>query len=170
MLRNILVYGLLGLSMITVLAGEKYPDIEFIKDGEVIESREMTKDEYTAYMNLKSLEVRLEQPLAQMEQAIEVDVKSIEREVERIEKAVTNMRIDSLADLAQLSALGDIEFEKFDDIVVAVQPVVDQVTAMADELGVTATAFKSSLMSDYDEDEIDEIKIKANGEKVVLIN
>ena len=68
MLRNITVYLLLTLSMVTILADEKMPLLEFVKDGEVIEARAMTQDEYTAYLNLKAIEGKLnllEDPLGE---------------------------------------------------------------------------------------------------------
>ena len=173
MLRNITVYALLALSMMTAWADEAYPVIEFIKDGQVIESREMTREEYSSFMSIKTLESKLERlegPLEQMEQTIEKDVKAIEEEVAQIEKTLSGMTFESLSDLSQLSVLGDIEFEKIDTMVENMQPLLDEITAMSEEIGSTANHFKSTLMRDYSEDEIDQIKIKDGGEKIVLLN
>ena len=173
MLRNIAVYTLLALSMMTAWADEAYPVIEFIKDGQVIESREMTREEYRSFMSLKTLETkieRLEGPLEEMEQTIELDVQAIEEEVAKIERTLSGMTFESLSDLSQLHVLGDIKFDKIDTMMENMQPLLDEVTAMSEEIGSTANNFKSSLLSDYSEDEIDQIRIKDSGDKIVLIN
>ena len=80
MLRNITVYLLLSLSMMTILADESLPLLEFIKDGEVIESRAMTQEEFAAYKQLKSLELNVEQarePIEQFQKLIEQETQLI---------------------------------------------------------------------------------------------
>lgn len=173
MLRNIIVYALLALSMMTALADEAYPVIDFIKDGEVLESREMTPEEYSAFIQLKTLEQKLDKlegPLEQMEQTIEVDVKAIELEVEQIEKSLAGMKFESLSDLSQLHVLGDINIDKIDSMVENMQPLIDEITAMSEEIGTTAGHFKTTLMNNYSEDDIDQIIINDGKEKVVVIS
>ena len=172
MLRNITVYALLTVSMMTAWADEVFPIVEFIKDGKVIESREMNHEEYRSFMNLQALGSklqRLESPLERMEQTIDKDVKAIAKEAARIDETLSDMKFESLADLSQLHVLGDIEFDKINNMMEHMQPLLDEITAMSEEIGSTTNNFRSTLMNSYSDDQVDEIKIKVDTGQVVLI-
>lgn len=174
MFRNVIVYILLGLSMATIIADERMPVLEFVKDGKVIETREMTSKEYKAYKSLKTLEAKLEKlegPLKDFGENIEVEAELIEAEVQ----AVIDETIDvlstsrSLSDLSRLSVLGDMKFEEIDSMLEEMQPLIDAATDMAEDISETANTFKDSIMKDYQDDEIDQIRILDGSDGKVII-
>ena len=162
MLRNITVYLLLTLSMVTILADENMPLLEFVKDGEVIEARAMTQDEYTAYLNLKAIEGKLnllEDPLGEFQEQLEIETQIVEEEVKAIEAKLKDMRFESLADLSQLAVLGDLDMTKVQQMIDQMQPMLDEVTAMSKEIGTTTADFTNLIMKDYKDSEIDQVKV-----------
>lgn len=162
MLRNLAVYLLLSLSMVTILADEAMPLLEFIKDGEVIESRAMTQEEFAAYIQLKSIEQKinkLQDPLDEFQQALNIETQLVEEEVKKMEAKLKEIRIESLADLSQLSALGEIDMTKVEAMLEQMQPMLDEVTDMTDEISSSTNNFKDVIMKNYKESDIDQIKI-----------
>ena len=162
MLRNITVYLLLSLSMMTILADESLPLLEFIKDGEVIESRAMTQEEFAAYKQLKSLELNIEQarePIEQFQKLIEQETQLIEQEAREIQAQLKEIRFESMADLSQLSVLGDIDMTKIEQMLDEMQPKLDALTSITAEIGTTTSQFKTIIMKNYSEKELDQIKI-----------
>ena len=174
MLRNIAVYLSLALSMMTIVADEAYPVLEFIKDGKVIETREMTAIEYDAYIKLKTLEVKLEKlekPLQEFQADIEIEAEMIEAEARLLaeETLAALAETGSLSELSRLSALGDMGLDKLDVMLEEMQPMIDEITEQAEEISATALNFKDTLMVNFDESDFDQIRIIDGEEKNVII-
>ena len=174
MIRNIVVTIFLSLAMMTALADNVYPTLEYIKDGEVIETRAMSTDEYNAYMNLKALEKKLEKlevPLEEFQKNIDVEAKLIEAEARAIVDETMSILAStrSLSDLSRLSVLGDMQLEELEAMLEKMEPMLDEITDMADEISETALEFKTELMKNFDESDIDQIRIIDGNKKNVII-
>ena len=176
MIRNIVVTIFLSLAMMTALADNVYPMLEYIKDGEVVETRQMTTEEYKAYMHLKTLETKLkklEQPLADFQENIDIEAELIEAEARALvdETIAILASSQSLSDLSRLSVLGDMKLEELEAMLEDMQPMLEEITNMADEISDKALNFKNVLTKNFDENEIDQIRIlDGEGKNIILAN
>ena len=172
MFRNLIVYTLLSLSMATILADEAKPLLEFIKDGEVIESRVMTQEEYAAYVQLKTIEQKinkLQLPLDEFQEQLDFETKLLDEEVKEIEEQIKALKFDSFDDLSQLSAMAEFDMSKVQSMLDEMQPMLDEITEMSSDIGTSTTNFKDIIMKNYKDSEIDQIKIIDGKEGKVTI-
>ena len=156
MIRNIVVYSCLALSMLTALADKTYPMLEFIKNGEVIETRQMTESEYETYMNLKSLELelsRLDGPLAEFEEVLDVETELRQRQAlllveERLISDNEHNPVDGI-EMAQAN------INALTHMMDKMQPMITELATVSADLTTHVTSLTTSLMKDYDRADID---------------
>ena len=169
MLKPIIATGLLFLSHFTVAQGT-LPTIEFIQDGQVIESRKMSNAEYQAYLDLKELEFQMEDievPLEDLEDEIEASAENIEEQVEAmvsqaIEHGVEHGIDQSLS--GRLNISEHIDMTELHQKLAELKPKIDKVKLMARNIEIKVDEFKDLIHSDYHQSEIDQIRILDDGE------
>ena len=64
-----------------------------------------------------------------------------------------------MADLSKLSVLGDIDMTKIEQMLDEMQPKLDALTSITAEIDTTTSQFKTIIMKNYSEKELDQIKI-----------
>lgn len=172
MLKPIIATSLLLVSLF-VVASEPLPTIEFIKNGKVIESRMMSQSEYQAYTDLQQMDMEIEvltAPIEAIEEQIEAKAELIEAEVERvietyvpqvIEQAVSTTihGIDSLQSLDNIDIDTSIDMSEISVLIAQIQPQLEQIQVIAEQVSSSANDFKDLILMDYQEGEIDRVRI-----------
>ncbi len=146
----------------TAWASDNWPEIEFVKDGEVIERRVMNNEEYQAYSRLHELEQameKLEVPLSQLEQ-------QIDDHSQEIEDSIAHVAIRTLSngedEIEYAREPNHQEFEALVNIkqlVAQMQPAIDEITLLADDLTEVAHQFELALMRDYQQGQVDVVRV-----------
>lgn len=157
MFRQAIVFTGAFLLISSVFAADPYPKVEFIKDGDVVEVREMTLAEVEAYEQIQQLEQELEAiegPLEQFEDQIDRQTDLIEEQVEQLIEAAVDR-----GDFSDLSAIGEMEFSRLNETIEQMQPALNQITEMADRISESAQRFQELILIDYSEGEIDRVRI-----------
>ena len=144
------------------LADEPYDTtatIEFIKDGEVIDSRPLSAEELEQYQKIEALEVeihQLEEPLHAFEVLMEQKAQKIEQAVESvIAQAFSSVQRD------ELLASKDREFQDLELLMEELEPKLDNIKAKAEQIAQVAEQFEALIFTDYNEGEIDKVRIIA---------
>lgn len=166
MLKPIIATSLLFISQF-VSASEPLPTVEFIQDGEVIESRLMSAAEYQAYTDIQQMDVQIEAltaPIEAVEERIEAKADLIEEQVEAHVEKVVEQTLSQFGSNRQsanvdVSMAPTIDMSEINDLLAQIQPQLEQIEAMAEQISGKANDFKALILSDYQEDEIDRVRI-----------
>lgn len=157
----------------TDLSERERPQVEFVKDGMVIEKREMTYDEFEAYHQIHKLEKKIDK----MESPLEAIEEQIEAQAERVEEAIEVIVENALYSRGDVEHAREIAHHKSDavieikSLVSQMQPAMAQLKGVVNEIKVAAKTFTTTVMQNYNDEQVDYIRvIDQNGRHKIRIN
>jgi predicted nucleic acid-binding Zn-ribbon protein len=142
------------------------PMIQVIKDRAVIETRQMSYDEFEAFKQLHAFEEKFEEmeaPMEDIEDQMEHQANKIEMAVEAIlERAFTGDNTDNF------SYDKDTAMDELRNLASQLKPKVNKIRAIAKNLETAVEKFEQLMVDSYDEDSFDTIKIIDGDDKTTF--
>jgi Skp family chaperone for outer membrane proteins len=159
-----------ALSFTNAMAGDnERPMIQLIKDHEVVETREMTNEEYEAYQALENMEIKFDE----IEGPLEALEEELEAKAEKLEMAVEKMIERKFSDIAG-DDNDEFEYEKetaVDEITALVEqmkPNLKRIKVMANQMQNVAENFKDEITQNLDENDYDSIRVIDGDDKSTM--
>jgi hypothetical protein len=143
--------------------------IQLIKDHQVVETREMTSEEYEAYQALENMEIKFDE----IEGPMEMLEEELEAKAEKLELAVEKMFERKLSDFGGDNN-DEFEYEKetaIDEIIALVEqmkPNLKHIKAMANQMQKVAENFKDVITQNLDVNDYDSIRVIDGDDKSTM--